>query len=276
MVIYLAGGYTPLSDRRKELALARSMSQAHPIYARLVSFYPYSEQMLENVLSLKDQPDITEKMEIKIMYDSGAFSAKKHDITIDIDDYIPAVRKHVDKLDYYVNLDVIGDGETSYQNYLYMRSEGLAPIPVYHLNTPIKYLEFYMEQTDYIGIGADNKWITASTRHTLDYLFRKYFTDSAGFPIIKVHALGLSSIPILRRYPWHSADTTAPFQNSFRGSVVIPRKRNGKYRYDMPPKIVSISPRKLRASNHISNLSADDRKAVLNYMAEKVNQLVEK
>lgn len=265
-----------MSDRRKESALARSMSQAHPIYPRLVSFYPYSEKMIETVVSLKNQPDIADKIKPMIMLDSGAFSAKKHGITIDIDDYVLFVRKYEDRVDYYVNLDVIGEGEISYQNYVYMRSVGLAPIPVYHTNTPTKYLEFYLEKSDYIGIGAVGEWTTASTRHTLDYLFRKYFTDSTMLPIVNVHALGLSSVPILRRYPWHSADTTAPFQNSFRGSVVIPRKRNGKYCYDMPPKIVSISPRRKHMSNHILNLSADDRKAVLDYMAEKANQLVGK
>lgn len=276
MIFYIAGGYTPLNDIRKELSLAVSMSCLHDIYARLVSFYPYSQKMVQNVLRMKNHPDIADRIKIKIMYDSGAYSAWKHGITIDIDEYILAVRKYEDRLDYYVNLDVIGEGETSYQNYLYMRLEGLTPIPVYHTNTPIKYLEFYMEQTDYMGIGAAGQWTTTSTKHTLDYLFRKYFTDSAGWPIIKVHALGLSSVPILRRYPWHSADTTAPFQNSVRGSVVIPRKQNGRYCYDKPPKIVTISPRRIDATNHILNLSGDDRKAAMDYMAERVNQLVRK
>jgi len=273
MIIYLAGGFTPLNDIRKELALAQSMSRAHSIYPRLVSFYPYSEKMIETVLSLKNHPDITGKIEIKIVLDSGAFSARKAGITLNVEDYAHFVKKYEDKLDHYFNLDVIGDGEISYQNYMYMLSEGLSPIPVYHLNTPIRYLDFYLKKSDYIGIGADGKWTTPATGHTLNFLFRKYFTDSAGLLIIKVHALGLCSVQILHRYPWHSADTTAPFQNSVRRSGLVPRKENEICRYDLPPKVISLSQKRSHASNHISNLSPDDCRAALDYIAEKADQL---
>jgi hypothetical protein len=196
MIIYLAGGFTQLNDKQAELVVARDYLQKHPLYPRLVSYRPYSEKMIESVLNLTNHPDIADK--VKIMFDSGAWWAKEHNESIDIDKYIGFVNLNKKRINHYFNLDEIGVGKISRENYVYMKSAGLSPIPVYHTNTSIQNLKFYMEQTDYIAIGAMKQWTTPATRRTLDYLFGNYFTDSAGWPRIKVHALGLCSVSILR------------------------------------------------------------------------------
>jgi hypothetical protein len=263
MEIYIAGGFTLLNNSAVEAAVARAMIELTGGYHRLISFAPYSEDQIMTLLDLKLLKDIADR--VKIIFDSGAFSARKNRMTIDFDAFVIFVQKHEALLDCYFCLDVISDGQASYRNYVRMRSAGLNPVPVYHLDTPIRYFKYYLTQSNCIGIGAVGNWCTLGTKRTLDYLWRKYLTDSQGHPLFKVHALGLSSVRILRRYPWASADTTSWVQQSARGSAMIPRRVNGVWRFDRPAKIISFSEKKRSTKNHFSNLTAEERQFILDY-----------
>ena len=84
--------------------------------------------------------------------DSGAFSAYTVGAKINLDEYIQYIKDH--KIKTYANLDVIDDVEGSYQNYKYMVSSGLKPIPVFHCGEDSKYLELYLKDCDYIALGG--------------------------------------------------------------------------------------------------------------------------
>lgn len=265
MRFYLAGGFEILKNPESEEAFARMMLRRHEIYRRLVSFY--YPQHLKAVLPLKQKEDISGR--IKIMVDSGAYSAKKEG-DVDIDAYIEFLEEKEDVIDHYINLDLMGNGEVSFRNYRYMKQKGRNPIPVYHSSTPIKYLKHYIQNTDYIALSVEGRINSKKTIQQLDYLWRRHLTDSEGHPLVKVHLLGRSPSPILNEYPFYSADSTSWVKNSAFGSVVVPRKKDGRYIYNETSDIVPVSRRRLHDEKHLSNRKLVERERIISYLEEKM------
>ena len=149
MIVFFAGNFELMQNPATEEKMARTMLKSHPIYPRLITFfYP---KAASSVIRLKEKKDIAGR--VIIMLDSGAYSAFTLKKSVDIDAYIAFVEENKSAIDYYITLDIHSEGEASYRNYLYLKSKGLNPIPVYHTSTPIKYLEYYIEQTDFLALS---------------------------------------------------------------------------------------------------------------------------
>ena len=150
-----------------------------------------------------------------------------------------------------------------------MRDKGLEPIPVYHSRSPLKFLEYYIEHTDYIAISIDKNLSKSGRIRNLDFLWDQYLTDSQGDPLLKVHGLGISSAQIKSDYPWYSVDSTTWVQNSRFGTISVPKKRHGKYVYDVPPNIVPVTDRRLSDKRHLLNRDQAEQDEILRYIEEK-------
>lgn len=172
----------------------------------------------------------------KVILDSGAYTAWTKGAVIDIDQYIEFIRKygHVFTGGAFT-LDVIGDGKRSYQNWKKMQRAGVETIPVFHLGSDEKWLQKYMKQTDYIGIGAIANLNTKYRLLGLDYIWKKYLLDNKGKPKVKVHGLGLTALGIMTRYAWYSVDSMTALKMAAYGGVIVPRLQiaNGAFSYDI-------------------------------------------
>jgi len=205
---------------------------------------------------------------MKVMLDSGAYSAWRANKTIDIDVYIQFVKDNKHLINHYVNLDVIGDGKASYENFRYMKSEGMNPIPVYHAGTPLKYLEKYIDQSDYVAIGALTNMSTPKRIENLDMLWSDYLTDSTDMPIRKFHGMGFTTGQLMTRYPWFSVDSSTWLTVSRMGIILTPRVKDGRFNYRRAPvrvEISSRSPHKKEDCGHFETLSPFERKQVQDY-----------
>lgn len=140
------------------------------------------------------------KLGLHLFLDSGAFSAWKNGIEINIDDYIQYIQNnHIGK---YIVLDIVGDPELTYKNLKYMESKGLQPIPVFHLGSDKKYLEQLVnEGYYYICLGGT----VGSNRNKRIEFFDECFNN---FPDTYFHGLGMTDPQLLLKYPWFSADST--------------------------------------------------------------------
>lgn len=156
---------------------------------------------------------------MKVMLDSGAYSAWRKKKVIDIDKYIQFVKTNRDKFEVCVNLDVIGDGRASYENWMYLRRNGLDTMPVFHVGTDEKWLEKYMRKSEYIGIGAIANLSAERRFHGLDHVWKKFLTDWGG----KVHGMGLTDTQWLQRFPWYSVDSISPVLQAAYGGIYVPR-----------------------------------------------------
>lgn len=173
---------------------------------------------------------------MKAVLDSGAYTAFTKGVKIDIERYIEFNKKYEGVFEGgSVNLDVIGNAEKSYKNWKILQRAGVHTIPVYHLGTEEKWLLKYMEQTDYIAIGAIANLHTKARLLGLDHVWKTHLLDAEGKPKLKVHGLGLTAFDVVSRYPWYSVDSAIAVKTAAFGGVVVPKlsytKKNGKIEY---------------------------------------------
>lgn len=194
-----------------------------------------------------------------IFLDSGAYSAYTKKIEIDIYEYIDFIKKYEKHLTIYSVLDVIGSAEGTYENQLIMEEAGLNPVPCFHYGEDLKYLKRYLQNYDYISLGGMVMTSTPNLRAWFDDIFSKYICDSKGFPKVKVHGFGITTIELLIKYPWYSVDSTSWLMTGRFGSILVPHKTNNKPDYCKVPLKITFSnrpskPDKYNYNNGISPL----------------------
>lgn len=166
----------------------------------------------------------------KVFLDSGAFSAFTLGKEMNLVDYCDYIKRNKDIIRFEDNdcmasvLDGIGDPLKTYQNQKAMESLGVRPLPCFHYGEDERYLEYYIQHYDYITIGGMVPISTPQLIHWLDRIWAKYLTDGSGRAKIKVHGFGLTSVPLMTRYPWFSVDSSSWIQLAAHGNVFIPGK----------------------------------------------------
>ncbi len=189
-----------------------------------------------------------------IILDSGAFAAWKNGTYIDRKKYVDYCIKWKDKIDFFVNLDVIpgryeknrkkprryseailrNAAELGYKNYKYMVSrmepEGISRdriIQVYHMWEPLDILERMVEEdgSTYIGLSPSNaKGVTYNDKKEFLESCMPYVLEN-GKPKVKLHAFGVSSWRLMKDFPWYSVDSAAWAINASVMEVFLPLKR---------------------------------------------------
>jgi len=151
-------------------------------------------------------PDIPEGFS-EIMVDSGGFQLQKG--TGDRSVYLKAyslwmellLRQHPEIVA-YMNLDIWRNGEETLSNQLYLESEGLNPIPIWHAGTDIHFLDYYYNNYEYIAIGG------IASLHGRDKIQKIVEWLYQTFPGRKYHFLGigLSGIRAFGHFKPYSVD----------------------------------------------------------------------
>lgn len=145
--------------------------------------------------------------------DSGAFTAYQSGNPINIDEYCDFIIENRDIITVYANLDDIKDPEVTLKNQKYMESRGLKPLPCFHYGEDLKYLDYYVDNYEYIALGG--LVLVALQRKKMEKFVDKSFarimerTLKQGKPLTKVHGFGVSADWALKRYPWYTCDSTA-------------------------------------------------------------------
>ena len=223
---------------------------------------------------------------VNLMIDSGAYTAWRSGNPIDLSKYAEYLQRVGSEVYSYINLDVIpgerGDkhpsasqveecAKQSWRNYIKLKKLGLNPMPVFHRGERIYWLEKILgEGCDYIGLGGIAFGTHSLRKLWLDQAF-SYLCRDRGYPPVKLHGFGVTSIPLMLGYPWFSVDSTAWRKTSRFGIVYIPyQKPGGGYNYDVKPKAVVISkqPRKTGHSEnmHLELMGKTTRKYVKEYI----------
>lgn len=224
--------------------------------------------------------------EFVFFLDSGAFSAWSRGTFIDLDEYIAFIKANIDHIEAYANLDVI-PGEPgrnasaaereaaaaqSWTNFEHMRSEGLNPVPIFHVGEKWSWLERMCAACDYIGFGGMvGSHLTPDLRRTwLDDAFSR-ICDADGKPKVRVHGFGMTAIPLVFRYPWYSVDSTTWIKVAANGGVYLPAITDGAFAFDRIPEVVQVSelnPRQLKQGKGGNTLSPSMRAILDRWLAE--------
>lgn len=186
-------------------------------------------------------------------------------------DYISFLKEHKHLLTAAVTLDAIYDPEVSYGIYCYMKyGHGLDVIPVYHFAEDIKWFKLYMQHTDYIGISGLGQGIPKRDYYEWVNKVFQLICDKDGIPQWKLHGFALTSVELIKRYPFYSIDSSSWVQFSRFGKILVPQLHNGKYDYTRKPLDIFVSNRGLKdvtEGNHIDHCSIQEREYVINYLA---------
>ncbi len=200
----------------------------------------------------------------KIFLDSGAFSAYTLGVELSVAEYCEYIQRNTDIIrveDGSVMasvLDGIGDPLQTYRNQLEMEQRGVRPLPCFHAGEDERYLEWYIQNYEYITLGGMVGTSTKQLMVWLDRVWGKYLTDGAGRAKIKVHGFGITSVPIMERYPWYSCDSSSWIQSTSFGVVVTPQFG--------PLSISDKSPSRHDAGQHISTLTPVEQEVVLQHL----------
>lgn len=193
---------------------------------------------------------------VKLMLDSGAFSAWNQGGVIELQEYMEYIQEFESRLFSYAVLDVLPFGlearrsveaiehcaAASYKNLKTMQREGLQPLPIFHQGERFYWLEKMVgEGEPYIGLSTRKDLWTSAQRGWLDRCFN-FLTDARGAPLIKTHGFGITKFELMQRYPWFTVDSTTWLLSSGYGKVLVPpRGLDGKPDYSRPPVLVITS-----------------------------------
>ena len=220
MNVYMAGvfstGYTRESKQYLRMS-QKDRDNLASIKFHLESYHYIGKQGQVNRIREEGKP---------IFLDSGAFSAFTKGIKVDIDAYCDYVKRNddiienIDGIKMFSVLDGIGDPQLTYENQCYMEAKGVRPLPCFHYGEDERYLEHYIANYEYITLGGMVPISTKQLDFWLDRIWEDHLTDGAGHPRVRVHGFGLTSIPLMRDYPWFSVDSSTWLMWAIYGQVL--------------------------------------------------------
>jgi hypothetical protein len=92
---------------------------------------------------------------LRIIADSGAFSAANAGAYVDLDAYVEWIQKWRVHLHWLASLDVIGDSGKSWANWRSLKTAGVESVPTIHYPAEPSELDRYVEAgADFIGLGG--------------------------------------------------------------------------------------------------------------------------
>jgi len=186
-----------------------------------------------------------------------------------LEDYIGFCLEHQDKLDFYVTMDIIYNAKASWEVQEYMDSCGLVPVPVFHYGEPWKYLERYLEKYEYVGVGGLGQRASVQSYIAFGDEIFKRVCDSRGRPQNKMHGFAMTSVQLMKRYPWYSCDSSTWTSLSRNGWARFPRlTKSGEYDWLRKPISWRFTERSRHAPVHIDKQSELSKRYMEKYLAE--------
>lgn len=258
--IYMAAVYTNnymVGQRQYEAFNEREQQVVHNLPHILESYHYIGKQRYVDDIRRNNDT---------VFLDSGAFSAYTLGIELSVAEYCDYIQRNLDIVKVEDNvliasvLDGIGDPLQTYRNQLEMEERGVRPLPCFHAGEDERYLEWYVKNYEYITLGG---MVGSSTKQLciwLDRMWDRYLTDGSGNARIKVHGFGITSTPIMERYPWHSCDSSSWIQSTAFGVIVTPQHG--------PLSVSEKSPARHDAGQHVSNLSQIEQDHVLQLLED--------
>ena len=211
-----------------------------------------------------------------LFIDSGAFSAHTKGVELNVDDYIDYLNTNDDEFHIFAQVDkipgvfrqpktkeqILEAPALSWENYLYMAPRVKSRdklLPIFHQGENYSWLENMLEykhsdgtHIKYIGISPANDLSVKDKERYIDKCFE--IIKHSSNPNVCTHAFGMTSLKLLERYPFTSADSTSWLMTASMGGIMTPYG------------IILVSDRGLKEPKHIKNMPKDAQQTILNYL----------
>jgi len=155
----------------------------------LLMAYPYVKA---DVLKLL----LERRRDIRLLVDSGAFTAWKLGKPIKLDDYCRFLESLPVKPWRYFMLDVVGDPKTTLENYALMLKRGFNPIPIFTRGECPSVLDDYYKTSDVVGLGGigQKEYVKGIMKHVGSR---------------KCHWLGFTNLSFIKYFKPYMADSSS-------------------------------------------------------------------
>lgn len=158
---------------------------------------------------------VTDHGRLRLIADSGAFSAFTQGATVDLAEYAEWAKQWRSHLFWIAALDVLGDPQATWNNWhTLLNRHALPTVPTLHIGGDVSWLDRYAaEGVDFVGLGgmvgipADQqlRWLV----HVLRYARDRH-------PGMRFHAWGMTKFDTLAKLPVFSADSSGPLGAAYR------------------------------------------------------------
>jgi len=159
-------------------------------------------------------------MELKMMLDSGVYSARKKGIVIPTELLAEFYHENEDLFDLVFTNDE-GTAQQQIDNTRWLKDDGVPVIGIYHhghMGKPtmtLKHLDEILEITDFVAYSMQFLDKNHNT-NVLDEMFNHFYNH--GYKV-KTHYLGMESPEWLKDYPFYSADASTYVRNGSLGEI---------------------------------------------------------
>ena len=195
----------------------------------------------------------------KVILDSGAFTVWTKGTQINLDEYISFCQKHP-WISYYVNLDVIPGSygvvakpdeiwkscEQGWDNYQRMAKKLPKEkiIPVFHQGDDSIWLKKMLDfGCDYVGISPANDRTTSQKLNWMRGTVKPIVLDKENKPIVGMHGFAVTSLRLMKEWQWKSVDSASWVRIGGMGSILLPKRKSGRFDYSTNPLLISVTER---------------------------------
>lgn len=152
---------------------------------------------------------------LRIIADSGAFSAANAGAYVDLDAYVEWIQKWRVHLHWIASLDVIGDSSKSWANWRSLKTAGVESVPTIHYPAEPCELDRYVEAgADFIGLGGMVPYKSEPQR-LLRWSAQVMRYARHSHPHVRFHGWGITHPSLLLNLPWWSVDSSG-YSSAYR------------------------------------------------------------
>jgi len=184
----------------------------------LLSYHYFKKVDLDKMLNEFHHP------EGEVFADCGAFSAMTTGAEITIDDYAAWLKKWRHWFGPMANFDVIGNAAATAINQKRLEDMGLPVLPVFHTSSAFDELDRLATQYDYIALGG----MVGKTVGVLANWVKKCHAIVGNRS--RFHGFGMTSWPLMLKFPWRSVDSSSWGQGHRYGMLSIFDPISGQWR----------------------------------------------
>lgn len=178
----------------------------------LLSYHYYQNEHIDDLLT-----ECFGDIKVDVFADSGAYSAMTSGKPIDFDAYIEWVNRWKHRFTAVSSPDVIGDpaATTRETERMLQAVQGVPVLPVFHVGEDWSYLSRWAAdpRVDYLALGGMvpytrrmkllTGWLTKAFNIIKNPIARR------PRPAPRVHGFGLTTWPLLKRFPFYSVDSSS-------------------------------------------------------------------
>lgn len=159
---------------------------------------------------------------LRMIGDSGAFSAFNTGTPIDIDAFAAWTKCWQHSLAWVASLDVINDAEGTWRNYRTLRDRyKLDVIPTVHYGSDPTVLDRYAaDGVDFLGLGG-MVGRKGQPKHLLRWCLSMFRYQRDHYPGMRFHGWGVTHPVLLNSLPWYSVDSSGTSAAYRYGRLVL-------------------------------------------------------